>query len=160
MSSAKALSDSGWKDISYKNKVKDNGLLKVLADHKRTDGGRPDDVLRSLDEITKYATQLKKSKDVAAAPSVSKYIVEMIDAAEADRRTASKAKIEADKTAAAKAQADKKAPPPGDEEGEASALLTTQMTPLLRAVAKGERMHVVVASTGKVVAVMLSRKPI
>ena len=38
MSNSKFLSDIAWKDMLSKNKgVKDNGLLKVLADYKRLD---------------------------------------------------------------------------------------------------------------------------
>ncbi len=163
MSQAKALSDSGWKDISSKNRIKDNGLLKVLAEYKRIDENKHDAVLQSLDEITKYATQLKKAKEVAAVPGVSKYVADLIDAAESGRRAAAKAKLDADKASAAKAEADKKAAKhdEDDEDDEESpALLTTKMIPLLRQVAKGERMHTLIASTGKRVVVMLSRKPI
>ena len=165
MSNSKFLSDSGWKDLASKNKIKDNGLLKVLADHKRLADDKHDDVLDALDEILKLAGQLKKAKDVAAVPGAAKYVAEVIDAAESDRRVAIKAKADADK-ANAKAEADKKAKSADkkddgeDEEEEVSTLLTTKMVPLLRAVNKGERMHALVASAGKDVAVMLSRKPI
>ena len=175
MSNSKFLSDSGWKDVASKNKIKDNGLLKVLADHKRLDEEKHDAVLKSLDEIVKLATQMKKAKDAAAVSSVAKYVGELIEAAEADRRAFAKAKLEAEKKASAEAEKKAKADAEAkkrehDEEGgkeehedegeEASALLTTKMIPLLRQVNKGETMHALVASTGKQVAVMLSRKPI
>lgn len=162
MSNSKFLSDSGWKDISSKNKIKDNGLIKVLADYKRLPDDKHDEVLRSLDEILKLAGQLKKAKDVAAASAASKYVAEVIDAAEADRRVALKAKAEADKDKA-KAEAEKKAKPKEDddeEEEESSALLTTKMIPLLKAVKRGEMMHTMVASAGKQTVVLMSRKPI
>ena len=163
--SNKFLSDSGWKDVVAKNKIKDNGLLKILADHKRISDDKHDDALESLDQILKLATQLKKAKDVGAASAAAKYVAEVIDAAEADRRSVVKAKAEAEKARSAKAEADKKAKAgavKGDEEeeDEESALLTTKMVPLLRAVNKGESMHALVAATGKQVAVLLSRKPI
>jgi hypothetical protein len=82
MSIAKALSDSGCRGVSSKNKVKNNGLFKALADCKRTEAGRPDKVLRLLDENTKYVTQLDKAKEVAAWPTISKYIADMTDAAQ------------------------------------------------------------------------------
>lgn len=164
--SSKFLSDSGWKDVAAKNKIKDNGLLKILADHKRIGDDKHDDALESLDQILKLATQLKKAKDVGAASGAAKYVAEVIDAAEADRRVVMKAKAEADKVNAkaeadtkAKAAADKKDDDDDDDE-EVSTLLTTKMVPLLRAVNKGESMHALVASAGKQVAVMLSRKPI
>jgi len=177
MSNSKFLSDSGWKDVASKNKIKDNGLLKVLAEHKRLDEDKHEAVLKSLDEIVKLATQLKKAKDAGAVSRVIKYVSELIDAAEADRRAVAKAKVEAEKARLARAEAEKKAKAEGeakkreqDEKGEneeheeegdePSALLTTKMIPLLRQVNKGEMMHALVASNGKQVAVMLSRKPI
>ena len=156
MSNSKFLSDSGWKDVASKNKIKDNGLLKVLADHKRLDEERHDAVLRSLDEIVKLATQMKKAKDAAAVSSVTKYVGELIEAAEADRRAVAKAKLEAEKKASAEAQKKAKADAETggkdeheEDEDEPSALLTTKMIPLLRQVNKGETMHALVASTGK-----------
>ena len=85
------------------------------------------------------------------------------------QRDVAKAKAEADKqgklAAAAEAkkreQEEKKKKGSGDEEDEEeSALLTTKLIPLLRAAKKGERMHAMVASSGKQAVVMLSRKPI
>lgn len=165
MNVSKALSDSGWKDVASKNKIKDNGLLKLLADHKRIDEAKHDEAIASLDQIVKLATQLKKTKEVGAVSGVAKYISELMDAAESDRRAILKAKAEAEKKAKAEAEAKKqdakKAPQDEDGEGEESSeLLTTKLIPLLRQVNKGEMMHVLVARAGKQVAVMMSRKPI
>ena len=166
MSVSKALSDSGWKDVAAKNKIKDNGLLKLLADHKRIDESKHDEAIASLDQIVKLAAQLKKAKDVGAAAAAAKYVNEIADAAEADRRAVLKAKAEAEKKAkaeaeAAKKQEAKKAPEDDEDDEDASpALLTTKLIPLLRQVNKGESMHVLVARAGKQVKVMLSRKPI
>jgi hypothetical protein len=163
---SKALSDSGWKDVASKNKIKDNGLLKLLADHKRIDEAKYDEAIASLDQIVKLATQLKKTKEVGAVAGVAKYVSELTDAAESDRRAVLKAKAEAEKKAKAEAEAKKqdakKAPQGEDGEGEeeSSELLTTKLIPLLRQVNKGEMMHVLVARAGKQVAVMMSRKPI
>ena len=148
MSNSKFLSDSGWKDIAAKNNVKDNGLLKKLADLKRVGDDKHDEALKVLDEALKLAGQLKKDKKTA--PAASKYLDELTAAAEAATREVSKAKGEAGK----KPEED------DEEEAEASELLTTKLKPLLRQVAKGERMHALVAKSGKAVAVMLSRKPI
>ncbi len=95
MSNSKFLSDSAWKDVAAKNKVKDNGLLKLLAEHKRLDEGEHDEVLGSLDEILKLAAQLKKAKDAAAAAPVVKYLTELVDTAETERRSVTKARAEA-----------------------------------------------------------------
>ena len=166
MSNAKFLSDSGWKDIAAKNNVKDNGLLKVLAEFKRLGDDKHDDALKLLDEALKLAGQLKKDKKTA--PAAGKYLDELVAAAETAAREVAKAKAEADKTAKAKAEAEKKAQADAakkaddddDEEAESPELLTTKLKPLLRLVAKGETMHALVAKSGKQVVVMLSRKPI
>ena len=165
MSISKALNDSAWKDVAAKNKIKDNGLLKLLADHKRIDESKHDDAIASLDQIVKLATQLKKAKEVSAAAAAAKYVNELADAAESDRRAIVKAKAEAEKKAKAEAEAKKqearKSPQEEDEDEEESpALLTTKLIPLLRQINKGESMHVLVARLGKQVAVMMSRKPI
>ena len=166
MSISKALSDSGWKDVSSKNKIKDNGLLKLLADHKRIDEARHDEAIASLDQIVKLATQLKKTKEVAAASAAAKYVNELTQAAESDRSAIVKAKTEAEKKAKVEAEAKKQdakktsQDEDGDDDDESSALLTTKMIPLLRQVNKGETMHVLVARAGKQVKVMMSRKPI
>ena len=166
MSTSKFLSDSGWKDIAAKNNVKDNGLLKKLADFKRVGDDKHDEALKVLDEALKLAVQLKKDKKTA--PAAGKYLDELTAAVEDATREVSKAKAEADKAAKSKAEAEKKeqaeaAKKPDEddeEEAEASELLTTKLKPLLRQVAKGDRMHALVAKSGKQVVVMLSRKPI
>ena len=166
MSSSKFLSDVGWKDIAAKNSVKDNGLLKKLADFKRVGENKHDDALKLLDEALKLAGQLKKDKKTA--PAAAKYIDEMTAAAETAMREIAKEKAEADKSAKAKAEAEKNAKAEAaknadhddEEDGESPELLTTKLKPLLRQVAKGETMHTLMAKSGKQVVVMLSRKPI
>jgi hypothetical protein len=166
MSNSKFLSDSGWKEIAAKNNVKDNGLLKKLADFKRVDDDKHDEALEVLDEALKLAGQLKKDKKTA--PAAGKYLDELVAAAESALREVAKAKAEADKAAKAKGETEKKAQAEaakktdddGDEEAETPELLTTKLKPLLRLVAKGEMMHTLVAKSGKQVVVMLSRKPI
>ena len=107
MSNSKFLSDKAWKDLASKNKVKDNGLLKALADYRRLDDDEHGEVLECLDEIVKLGTKLQKAKDVSADVSVVEYLSDMLDAAESDQRVVTKAKAEADKEA--KAEAAKKA---------------------------------------------------
>jgi len=177
MIKSRFLNDSAWKDVLAKNKsVKDNGLLKSLAEIKRLGEDDHDDSQKVLDEVLKLTGQLKKSKEIAAAPVVGKYLGELAAAAEASLREIAKARTEAAKAELAKADAEKKAKAAEakkreqDEKGEkeeheedgdeVSALLTTRLIPLLRQVNKGEMMHALVARAGKQVAVMLSRKPI
>ena len=174
MITSKILNDSAWKDVLAKNKaVKDNGLLKSLTELKRLDEDDHDDFQKVLDQVVKLTGQLKKSKEIAAAPVAGKYLAELGTAAEASLREIAKARTEAAKAQLAKAEAEKKAKAESeakkrehdlkgeDEEGDdGSELLTTKMIPLLRQVNKGEMMHALVARAGKEVAVMLSRKPI
>ncbi len=173
MFKSKFLIDSAWKEVLAKNKgVKDNGLLKTLADIKKLGDDDHDDAQRILDEVLKLTAQLKKSKEIAAVPAVAKHLAELASAAESAVRDNAKAKAEADK--AKKAEAEKKAKAEAakkdddddddDDDGEdddaSPALLSTKMLPLLRLVLKGEMMHTLVAKSGKQVVVMLSRKPI
>jgi hypothetical protein len=161
----KQLSDAGWKDVATKNKVKDNGLLKLLGDLKKVGDDQHDEALKALDEVLKLAAQLKKDKSVAAAPAVVKYIGEMAGAAESMAREVGKAKAEQQKAVKLRAEAEQKAAAKkeeddDDDEEESPELLTTKLKPLLRLVAKGETMHTLMAKSGKRVVVMLSRKPI
>jgi hypothetical protein len=170
MIKSKVLSDSAWKDVLAKNKtIKDNGLLKVLAEIKKLEDDDHDEAQDILDQVQKLVGQLKKSKEIAAVPVVGKFLAELIAAADTAARDVAKAKAEAEKEAKAEAEAEKKANAAAakngdedeDDEFEASPeLLTKKLKPLLRMVAKGDRMHALVAKSGKNVVVMLSRKPI
>ena len=168
MIKSKLLTDSAWKDVLAKNKgVKDNGMLKVLAEIKKLGDDDHDDAQGILDQIQKLAAQLKKSKEIAALPAVGKFLAELTGAADTAVRDVAKAKAEHEKTQKTKAEAEKKAAAnkdddddgEGDEE-ESPELLTTKLKPLLKRVAKGERMHALLAKSGKQVVVMLSPKPI
>jgi hypothetical protein len=164
---SKALSDTAWKDVLTKNKgVKDNGMLKALAEIKKLGDDDHDDAQKILDEIVKLSGQLKKSKEIAATPAVSKFLAELSGAADTALRDVAKAKAEAQKLSKAQAEAKKREEEAGkkddddEDDEESSELLTTKMLPLLRQVNKGESMHVLIARAGKQVAVMMSRKPI
>ena len=172
MIKSKVLVDSAWKDVLSKNKgVKDNGLLKCLAGIRQLGDDDHDDAQGILEQIQKLVGQLRKSREIAAAPTAGKFLTEMSAAAESAARDVAKAKAEADKKSKAEVEAarkrhqdeDKSGKDEGDEEEEddpAATLLGTKLVPLLRQVAKGETMHTLVAKSGKQVVVMLSRKPI
>ena len=169
MIKSKLLTDSAWKDVLSKNKaVKDNGLLKTLGEIRKLGDDDHEVAQQILDQIQKLAGQLKKSKEIAAAPAVGKFLAELSGAADIAVRDVAKAKADASRTAEAKAQAEKKAKSEaakktdddGEEDAESPELLTSKLKPLLRQVAKGERMHALLAKSGKQVVVMLSRKPI
>ncbi|MBC7938369.1 MAG: hypothetical protein H7Z19_01175, partial [Chitinophagaceae bacterium] len=56
MIKSKVLTDSAWKDVLAKNKgVKDNGLLKALAEVKKLGDDDHDDAQGILDRIQKLA---------------------------------------------------------------------------------------------------------
>ena len=164
---SKVLTDAAWKDVLAKNKaVKDNGMLKALADIKKLGDDDHDNAQKTLDEIVKLTAQLKKSKE-ASTPAVSKFLAELGSAADVAMKDIAKAKVEAEKKtrvdAEAKKQQEKKAAASDeddDDDESGPAILTTKLLPLLRQVNKGEIMHTLVARAGKQVAVMLSRKPI
>ena len=172
MIKSKVLADSAWKEVLSKNKgVKDNGLLKCLAGIRQLGEDDHDDAQGILEQIQKLVGQLRKSREIAAAPAAGKFLTEMSAAAESAARDVAKAKAEADKKSKAEVEAarkrhheeDKAGKDEGDEEegdDPATVLLGTRLVPLLRQVAKGETMHTLVAKSGKQVVVMLSRKPI
>lgn len=166
MVKSKVLSDAGWKDVAGKSNVKDNGLLKALEKLKRLGDDDHDETTKVLDEVGKLAGLLKKDKVVAATPAVAKYVAEVIGEAQAVARDVAKAKAEHEKAQKAKAEAEKRTAAKsadGDDDGDdelTPELLTTQMKPLLKLVAKGQTMHTLVAKSGKKVVVMMSRKPI
>jgi hypothetical protein len=171
MIKSKLLTDSAWKDVLAKNKgVKDNGMLKILAEIRQLGDDDHDDAQKILDQLLKLSGQLKKSKEIAAAPAVGKFLIEMASAADSALREVAKAKADAEKNAKAQADAKKREQDQKkghdddeddeDEDQDHSALLTTKLLPLLRQVNKGESLHAMVASTSKQVVVMLSRKPI
>jgi hypothetical protein len=168
MFKSKVLNDSAWKDVLAKNKdIKDNGLLKALAEIKKLGDDDFDDAQKILTQVQKLVGQLKKSKEIAAVPAVDKFLVELTKAADTAERDVAKDKAEVDKKAKAKADADKKTKAAAakkdedeDDDEETPDLLTTKLKVLLRLVTRGERMHALLAKSGKKVVVMLSRKPI
>ena len=172
MIKSKFLTDSAWKDVIAKNKgIKDNGLLKTLAEIKKLGDDDHEEAQDILDQIQKLAAQLKKDKTIAAVPAVGKFLADLSGAADTAVKDVAKAKAEYDKVQKTKTDAEKKAAAKKDsdedddndedeEDEEASELLTTKLKPLLKRVAKGERMHALLAKSGKRVVVLMSPKPI
>ena len=110
MNVSKVLNDGAWKDVAARHKVKDNGLLKALADLRRIADDEHDSALSALDQVEKLAAQLKKAREVSAAAPAAKHLAEVMAAVESDRKAVAKAKAkaEADKQVAAKRQAEAK----------------------------------------------------
>jgi len=159
MNASKYLSDAGWKDVSAKSNVKDNGLLKTLAELRRLGEDKYDQTLNTLSETVKLADQLKK--DRKTAPAAGKYLDEMLAAADNEIRVVTKAKAAAEKSAKAKAHGaqNRQAMEDGGN-ARSSEVLGTKLKPLLRQVARGQTLHALVSKSGQRVAFVLSRKPI
>lgn len=155
MIKSKSLSDTGWKSVVSKNKVKDNGLLKTLEKLKKLDDVQHDDATKLLTEARKLAEQLQKDKAVAAVKAVATYLGDLVDEVGSALRQVAKDKAAHDKAQAAKAKAEK-----DDDDEESPDLLSTKMVPLLRKATQGKTMQALVAKSGKQVVVMLSPKPI
>jgi hypothetical protein len=147
----KQLTESAWKAHAKGRSYKDASLIKALADWGRADSAHLDDQLLSLDAIEKAAAELLKEnkgdKELVA------YLAELNKATARTRKVAELAAKES-----AKESARETVKPEDDDES--VAVLTTKMLPLLRQVAKGDVMHTMLASAGKQLVVLLSRKPI
>src|SRR4051794_3019118 len=117
----KLLTETGWKTTAAKFNIKDNGLQRALADYQKAADDNHDDQLDALGEISKLATTLKKTKEVAAASAVAKYLGEILSAAGSEQREVAKAKANAVKMEAMtlkKAQAEENEDEGEDEEEE------------------------------------------
>lgn len=140
--SDKFLTESEWKKFAKGRGYKDDGLIKALASLDKAKG--PEQELAALAEIDKQAEILRKAgkgdKELVA------YLDGLDKAAEKQRKLS-------------EAEA-KKSEQEADEEEESPTLLTSKMIPLLRQVKKGDEMQVMLAGTGKDVAVLMSRRAI
>ena len=117
---AKALNESAWRALAQKFKIKDASLQKELAAFAKI---KPDDfaaLLKSLAVIKDEALSLKKSKEIASNSVVTKYLADMLAAADAQLREVAK-----DKLAAEKAQAVAKAQAAAAEKAQAAAAKTS-----------------------------------
>ncbi|MBV8379395.1 MAG: hypothetical protein JO369_01345 [Paucibacter sp.] len=139
----KLLTEAEWKKFSKGRDLKDAALLKAMAgyDKART----PEAQLKALPLIEKEVELLRK------AGKGDKELVAQLDSMDKALERETKA------VKAAEKQAQESEAEEGDE---APDLLTTKMIPLLRQVKKGEELPVMVASDGKKVAVLMSRRAI
>jgi hypothetical protein len=147
----KQLTESAWKAQAKGRGYKDAALAKALADWGRAEGAHLDAQVAALDAIDKHAAELLK--DNKGDKALATYLAEMNKATGRMRKA-----IELTAKESAKQSAKEPALP--EEEDETTAVLSTKMVPLLRQVAKGETMHTLLASAGKQLVVLLSRKPI
>ena len=112
----KFLTESGWKAILQKFKIKDNGLQGALAGYEKLAEDKYPERLKALAQVIQLAGNLKKSKECMSQPDVVKYLAEVVKAAEAERKSveaaAAKAKAAADAKVAADAKAEATPPKP------------------------------------------------
>src|SRR5207244_1299338 len=95
------LTENGWKAIlSKNNKVKDNGLQRALADFEDADKDDHAGQLAAIAKINKLADALQRSKDVEDNDAVKDYLDDVQDAADAEQKEISKARVAADKAEA------------------------------------------------------------
>ncbi|MEO8427418.1 MAG: hypothetical protein ABI651_09930 [Verrucomicrobiota bacterium] len=100
----KLLTESGWKAVTAKFKIKDNGLQRALAAYENLEDDEHDVCLKGIASIQELAATLKRAKEVAGNAAVVKYLNDLAKAAEEDERDIAKAKAAAEK---ARATADK-----------------------------------------------------
>lgn len=85
---SKFLTESGWKAVVLKFKVKDNGLQKALAIYEKLPEDKLPERLKALVSVSQLAANLKKVKEVAALKDVTEYLDDVVGAAEAERKLA------------------------------------------------------------------------
>lgn len=146
--SDKNLTELEWKKFSKGKGYKDSAFNKAIASLEKA---KSDAALQldALKDIEKEADSLRKANK--ADKELVSYLDDLDKALDKQRKLSD---FEARK------QAKDAAKDSGDDEEETPALLTTRMVPLIRQVRKGEEMQVMLASTGKEVAVLMSRRGI
>src|SRR2546429_5312762 len=107
---AKALTESGWKGVVSKSKVKDNGLQRALASYEKLDEEKHDERIKAIGIVCQLANALTKVKDLAE--DAADYLEEVVDAAEAEKASITKEQAAAEK---ADAEAKKKEKAAEDE---------------------------------------------
>jgi hypothetical protein len=113
---AKALTESGWKAVVSKFKVKDNGLQKALAAYEKLDDQNFEQRAKAVALICQFATALSKVKDLA--DDAVDYIDGILEAGEAEKAGLSKEQAAATKAAAEAKKKEDAAAKEGDEEDE------------------------------------------
>ncbi|WP_077033349.1 hypothetical protein [Pelomonas sp. KK5] len=143
----KLLTDGAWKAFAKKKDYKDAALLKAFA---RLDAAEGEKRLQALDELESQSELLLKANK--ADKELAAYLGDLRKALDKERRAA---EDEAKKAAAAA-----KASAASDDDESGPAVLTTKMVPILREVAKGGEAFARIAVAGKVLGVLVSRKPL
>jgi peptidoglycan hydrolase-like protein with peptidoglycan-binding domain len=97
----KFLTEKGWKDLlaSCKGKIKDNGLQRALWAYEKLADDKFDERLKSIVDVAACAGNLRRAKDVTAVAEAVKYVANVANAAEFERREIISAKEAAEKVA-------------------------------------------------------------
>lgn len=96
----KLLTESGWKALAQKWKVKDNGLQRALAGYERLDEDKHAERLKAIGLISQFAGALQKKPEVAAIPIVANYLEDVESASEDEQRQIAKSAMTAKKAEA------------------------------------------------------------
>src|SRR6266404_2969102 len=87
------LTESGWKAMAQKWKVKDNGLQRALATYEKLDEKEHAERLKAIGSVSQFAGALGKKPEVAAIPIVANYLEDVGGAAEYEQREITKAGV-------------------------------------------------------------------
>ena len=141
----KNLTEAAWKSFSKGKDYKDAALIKGMAALAKAEKTGPKDELEALDEIGKQADVLRKAGK--ADKELLAYLDLLDKALDKQRKTSQQAQREAESSE--------------EEEEESPALLTSKMIPLIKQLRKGDIvMPVLIATTGKDTAILISRRSI
>ena len=157
----KLLTESGWKTVAQKSKVKDNGLQKALAAYENLEEDDYDARLKAIATVAQLAATLKKTKDVTPLPDVAKYLTNVGASADAEKVALTKEKALAAKTAV---QAQKKAEAKGgedeEEEEDEAADSATKLKNALKTMRTAKAPYYFVVCDAKPYGLVLSKKDI
>jgi len=95
-------SESAWKAVVQKHRLKDNGLQKALAIYEKLDEEKHDERLKALDAARKLAGNLGKGKEVAANAEASKFLDQLASAAESTKKLVAGSAAKAEEQSASK----------------------------------------------------------
>jgi hypothetical protein len=97
------LAESGWKALVTRFKVRDNGLQQALSAYNKLDEDDHAERLKAVAKVNQLAEELQRNRNISDNNVLDNYLDDVQDAADAEQRELSKAKL-----TAAKAEAEAK----------------------------------------------------
>ena len=88
----KLLTVNGWKSIASRFNLKDNGLLRALADYEKLPDEKHGERLAAANSVNALAGNLKKDSLVSMIPRATNYLKDLVAAAEEQSLLIAKAK--------------------------------------------------------------------